>query len=69
MLNTIKARLIAISVLIVVAAIGVATLASYLSVRGHAEASGADAALRIWARPMPQRWGPGSRRRRTSSRR
>ncbi|WP_349742046.1 methyl-accepting chemotaxis protein [Roseateles cavernae] len=37
MLKTIKSRLIAICILIVIAAIGVATLASYLSVSGHAQ--------------------------------
>ena len=36
MLKTIKGRLIAICLLIVVAAVGVATLASYLTVRSHA---------------------------------
>jgi methyl-accepting chemotaxis protein len=36
MLKTIKSRLIAICILIVVAAIGVATLASYFSVKAHA---------------------------------
>lgn len=36
MLSTIKSRLIAICMLIVIAAIGVATLASYFSVSAHA---------------------------------
>jgi methyl-accepting chemotaxis protein len=36
MLNTVKSRLIAICILIVVAAVGVATLASYLAVSRHA---------------------------------
>ena len=38
MFKTIKQRLIAICMLIVVAAVGIATLASYLTVRSHARA-------------------------------